>query len=108
MCDAIEHMLVITAIRRSLGIGIGVPGIIDMKTGMVIESPNLPDWTDYPVRADIEQRLKTVVVLENDVNVAALGEKWLGAAKDYDDMAMLTLGTGVGGGPFCMARSGTA
>jgi len=60
MCDAIEQML--TKYRNSakmLGIGIGVPGIIDMKTGMVIESPNLPDWTDYPVRADIEQRLKT-------------------------------------------------
>ncbi|MGD0213545.1 MAG: ROK family protein, partial [Terriglobales bacterium] len=46
----------------------------------------------------IEQRLKTVVILENDANVAAFGEKWLGAAKDYSDVAMLTLGTGVGGG----------
>ncbi len=50
------------------------------------------------MRAEIERRLKTVVILENDANVAALGEKWLGAAKDVDDMAMLTLGTGVGGG----------
>ena len=99
MCDAIENLL--AKYRNSatlMGIGIGVPGIIDMKTGMVMESPNLPDWTDYPVRAEIEQRLKTVVVLENDANVAALGEKWLGAARDYDNMAMLTLGTGVGGG----------
>lgn len=99
MCGAIEHVL--DKYRNSatlLGIGIGVPGIIDMQSGMVRESPNLPDWTDYPVRAEIEQRLKTVVILENDANVAALGEKWLGAAKDYDDMAMLTLGTGVGGG----------
>jgi len=99
MCDAIEHLL--EKYRNSatlMGIGIGVPGIIDMKTGMVRESPNLPDWTDYPVRGEIEQRLKTVVILENDANVAALGEKWLGAAKEYDDMAMLTLGTGVGGG----------
>ena len=75
-----------------------LPGIIDMQTGLVRESPNLPDWVDYPARAAIEQCLKTVVILENDANVAALGEKWLGAAKDYDDMAMLTLGTGVGGG----------
>jgi glucokinase len=81
-----------------LGIGIGVPGIIDMQTGMVRASPNLPDWVDYPARAAIEQRLKTVVILENDANVAALGEKWLGAAKNFSDMAMLTLGTGVGGG----------
>jgi predicted NBD/HSP70 family sugar kinase len=39
-----------------------------------------------------------VVILENDANVAAFGEKWLGAAKDYSDVAILTLGTGVGGG----------
>ncbi len=99
MCDAIQGMA--DKYKNSaplLGIGIGVPGIIDMKTGLVRESPNLPDWVDYPARAAIEQRLKTVVILENDANVAALGEKWLGAAKDFSDMAMLTLGTGVGGG----------
>src|SRR5271165_3998058 len=99
MCDAIEHVL--EKYRNSatlLGIGIGVPGIIDMQSGLLRESPNLPGWADYPVRAEIERRLKTVVILENDANVAALGEKWLGAAKDVDDMAMLTLGTGVGGG----------
>ena len=81
-----------------MGIGIGVPGIIDMQTGLLRESPNLPGWAEYPVRAEIERRLKTIVILENDANVAALGEKWLGAAKDYSDVAMLTLGTGVGGG----------
>jgi glucokinase len=80
------------------GIGIGVPGIIDMRTGMLRESPNLPGWADYPVRAEIERRLGTRVILENDANSAALGEKWLGAAREVDDMAMLTLGTGVGGG----------
>jgi glucokinase len=81
-----------------LGIGIGVPGIIDMKTGMLRESPNLPGWAGSPVRAEIEHRLRTRVVLENDANAAALGESWLGAARDAEDMAMLTLGTGVGGG----------
>ncbi|MGA7291311.1 MAG: ROK family protein, partial [Terriglobales bacterium] len=99
MCDAIQRMA--DKFKDSaplLGIGIGVPGIIDMQTGLVRESPNLPDWVDYPARAAIEERLKTVVILENDANVAALGEKWLGAAKDYSDMAMLTMGTGVGGG----------
>jgi glucokinase len=99
MCDAIQRMG--EKYRNSaplLGIGIGVPGIIDMQTGVVRESPNLPDWVDYPARAAIEERLKTVVILENDANVAALGEKWLGAARDYSDVAILTLGTGVGGG----------
>jgi len=99
MCDAIQ--LLSDKYRNSaplLGIGVGVPGIIDMQTGLVRESPNLPDWVDYPAHAAIEERLKTVVILENDANVAALGEKWLGAAKEYSDMAILTLGTGVGGG----------
>ena len=47
---------------------------------MLRESPNLPGWADYPVRDEIERRLGTRVILENDANVAALGEKWLGAA----------------------------
>jgi len=81
-----------------LGVGIGVPGIIDMQTGMVRESPNLPGWSDYPVRTEIERRLAAPVMLENDANVAAFGEKWLGAGRHVGDMAMLTLGTGVGGG----------
>ncbi|MGB9236451.1 MAG: ROK family protein [Terriglobales bacterium] len=99
MCAAIQQLL--DKYRNSatvVGIGIGVPGIIDMQSGLLRESPNLPGWADYPVRAEIEQRLKTMVILENDANVAALGEKWLGAARDFEDMAMLTLGTGVGGG----------
>jgi glucokinase len=99
MCDAIQRLS--AKFKDSaplLGIGIGVPGIIDMQTGLLRESPNLPGWAEYPVRAEIERRLNTIVILENDANVAALGEQWLGAAKNYSDVAMLTLGTGVGGG----------
>ncbi len=81
-----------------VGIGIGVPGFIDMAAGMVMESPNLPDWKSFPVRDEIEKRLGAPVILENDANSAAMGEKWLGAAREYDNMAMYTLGTGVGGG----------
>lgn len=99
MCAAIQQMA--TKFRSGgelAGIGIGVPGIIELQTGMLHESPNLPGWEDYPVRDEIERRLRTTVVLENDANAAALGEKWLGAASSVDDMCMLTLGTGVGGG----------
>ncbi|HEU4416686.1 MAG TPA: ROK family protein [Candidatus Angelobacter sp.] len=99
MCSAIQQ--IVTRLRGSgelAGIGIGVPGIIELQTGMLRESPNLPGWHDYPVRDEIERRLGTTVVLENDANAAALGEKWLGAAATVDDMCMLTLGTGVGGG----------
>ena len=99
MCQAIESLR--TKYRGSgqlAGIGIGVPGFIDMAAGMVMESPNLPDWKSFPVRDEIERRLSTKVILENDANSAAMGEKWLGAARQFDHMAMYTLGTGVGGG----------
>jgi glucokinase len=99
MCDAIEQ--VHTKYKDSgqlSGIGIGVPGFIEMATGMVMRSPNLADWTNFPVREVIERQLGTHVILENDANVAAMGEKWLGAGREVEHMAMYTLGTGVGGG----------
>jgi len=99
MCKNVRAMAVkFGGAGRAAGIGIGVPGIIDRQTGMVHESPNLPGWRDYPVRDEIERRLGTKVILENDANAAALGEKWLGVASEVDDLCMLTLGTGVGGG----------
>lgn len=99
MCDAVRALATRAAAAGPLhGIGIGVPGIIDMRTGLLRESPNLPGWHDYPVRDKIEQNLGTTVVLENDANAAALGEFWQGAARDVGSMCMITLGTGVGGG----------
>jgi glucokinase len=99
MCDAIQQVVTKYVGKANLhGIGIGVPGIIDLETGMLYESPNLPGWDHYPVREEIERRLQTKVILENDANAAALGEKWLGAARDFPSMCMITLGTGVGGG----------
>jgi glucokinase len=98
MCDAIQRLTdQYRGSGRFIGAGIGVPGIIDMETGMMRKSANLPGWSDYPVRDEIERRLGARVFLENDANVAALGEKWLGAARDVDNMAMVTLGTGIGG-----------
>ncbi len=99
MCEAIRRLAHKYEGSGALqGIGIGVPGIIDMKTGTLRESPNLPGWAESPVRAQIEQMLGARVILENDANAAAFGENWLGAARNVEDMAMLTLGTGVGGG----------
>jgi glucokinase len=99
MCEGILHLAKKFENAGHLaGIGVGIPGIIDMTTGMLRESPNLPGWADFPVHAEIEKRIGAPVILENDANSAALGEKWLGAGRDFDEMAMLTLGTGVGGG----------
>src|SRR5580658_4580134 len=104
MCDAIQRLSAkYKESGKLLGAGIGVPGIIDMQTGMLRKSANLPGWEEYPVRAEIERRLRSSntdvrVVLENDANVAALGEQWLGAARGVPNMAVVTLGTGIGGG----------
>jgi len=99
MCDAIEQVRTRYKGTGTLsGIGVGVPGFIDMATGMVMRSPNLADWTNFPVRDVIQQQLGTPVILENDANVAAMGEKWLGAGRGVEHMGMYTLGTGVGGG----------
>jgi len=80
------------------GIGIGVPGFILLKEGIVRNSNNLACLDDFPLRAEIERRLGAHVILENDANAAALGEKWMGAGRDVDDLVLLTLGTGIGGG----------
>jgi glucokinase len=105
MCDAIKTLSAkFTTTGALMGVGIGVPGIIDMATGMLRESPNLPGWHDYPVREEIERRLHSRVILENDGNAAAFGEFWLGAARDVDSCCMFTLGTGVGGGIILNGR----
>jgi glucokinase len=99
MCNAIHR--VNAQYQRDgkfLGAGIGIPGIIDLDAGMVRKSANLPTFSGYPVRAEIERRLGARVYLDNDANFAALGEKWMGAGRGVANMAILTLGTGIGGG----------
>ncbi len=98
MCEAIGDLTRRMRDSTLLGIGIGVPGIINLSTGLIRQSPNLPGWNDFPVQADIERRLGTRVVLENDANAAALGEKWVGTGRNVSGLCMLTLGTGIGGG----------
>ena len=80
------------------GIGMGVPGFILLKEGVIRNSNNLPFLENFPIRDEIETRLNTFVILENDANAAALGEKWMGAGQGVDDLVLLTLGTGIGGG----------
>jgi glucokinase len=81
---------------------VGVPGIIYAQTGMLRQSPNLPGWENFRVRDAIASRLggkaEVSVLLDNDANLAAFGEQWLGAGRDVSSLCLLTLGTGVGGG----------
>lgn len=80
------------------GVGIGVPGFIRIKEGVIAGSNNLKVLEGFPMRDAISQGLGTSVILENDANAAALGECWMGAGKEVDDLVLLTLGTGIGGG----------
>jgi glucokinase len=80
------------------GIGVGVPGFIRMKEGLITNSNNLPYLENVPIRDVLSAKLETRVILENDANAAALGEKWMGAGRGVDDLVLLTLGTGIGGG----------
>jgi glucokinase len=80
------------------GIGVSVPGFILLKEGVIRNSNNLSSLEDFPIRDELSKRLNAPVILENDANAAALGEKWIGAGRTVNDLVMITLGTGIGGG----------
>lgn len=80
------------------GVGIGIPGYIRMQTGVVVGAANLPGLDGFPIRDEIQHLLGTTILIENDANAAALGEKWMGAGRDVNDLLLMTLGTGIGGG----------
>jgi glucokinase len=80
------------------GIGIGVPGIIIAETGEVSLAPAL-DWQEFPLRARLKERYSYPIVIENDVNLAALGEVWFGSEDcDEQNLVLIAIGTGIGAG----------
>jgi len=81
-----------------VGIGLGVAGLIDRKRGRVFISPNLHAIEGIDLVREIRNRFNVPVMIENDANVAALGEKIAGTGKGFDNFVLLTLGTGIGGG----------
>ena len=98
MVESIRTLQARHGMDKLAGVGVGVPGFIRMKEGVIAGWNNRPAFNGYPVRDEIEKRLGKKVILENDANAAALGEKWMGAGREVDDLVLLTLGTGVGGG----------
>lgn len=79
------------------GVGMGIPGSMNIETGVVAYNNNL-GWFNLPVKDLMEEILHLPVKITNDANAAALGETMFGAGKNYETSVMLTLGTGVGGG----------
>jgi glucokinase len=102
--EAIEDLRQRMGERRLAGVGIGVPGFILIEKGIIVGSNNLAFLDNFPLRDEIEKRLGTPVILENDANAAALGEKWMGTGTDVNDLVLLTLGTGIGGGIIYQGR----
>lgn len=98
MVEAIVALRKRCGTAKLAGIGVAVPGFIRLKEGVIGNSNNLASLENFPIRDELARRLGTQIILENDANAAALGEKWIGAGRGVDDLVLLTLGTGIGGG----------
>lgn len=98
--DGVQAMLdEISAPVESLkAIAAGAPGVTNVGDGIVVATSYLMGWRNVPFRALLEDTLHVPAAIDNDVNLAALGEKWLGAAQHANDFVFLGIGTGVGAG----------
>ncbi len=84
--------------KNVVGIGIGVPGLVDEEKGIAYGVQNIPSWKEMPLKYHIEKEFNIRVSVANDANCFALGEKTFGKGRDYKNMVGLVLGTGLGAG----------
>jgi glucokinase len=100
ICDGVDHLLQQASVPRNAlkAIGAGAPGITDVDEGRVIATSYLMGWRDVPLAAMLEAALEAPVAVDNDVNLAAVGESWMGAAQGARDFVFLAIGTGIGAG----------
>ncbi len=82
---------------RLLGAALGVPGIIDSRENLVRLAPAL-DWRNFPLLEKLNARINLPVLVENDVNLAAMGEHWFGGGQEVENLVMVAIGTGIGAG----------
>jgi len=78
-----------------------VPGPLDPHTGVIIETPNIPAWTNYPLAELLSKKYNVPAYIGNDANMAVLGEWLYGAGQGHHDIVYLTISTGIGGGVIC-------
>ena len=93
-----------TPLRKVLHLTAGAPGITNVDTGVVLSAPNLDEWNDVPLRGLLERGTGIPCLVDNDTNLAAVGEYWRGAARGVSDFIFIALGTGVGAGIFVNGR----
>ncbi|HEM3468106.1 ROK family glucokinase [Streptococcus suis] len=98
--DSIKHRFETHGLTKDdfLGVGMGSPGVVDSEAGTVIGAYNLNWKTLQLVKDQFESALGLPFFIDNDANVAALGEQWVGAGNNNPNVVFMTLGTGVGGG----------
>jgi glucokinase len=87
-----------------LGVGVGCPGPLDTKAGIVFFAPNLPGWHNVPLRDMLEEQTGITVRLSNDANAAVLGEWYFGGGKGYSHIVYITISTGIGSGVIVDGR----
>jgi len=95
-CKIVEVISKLSKNQTIKGIGIGIPGSINVETGTVEVSPNLP-FSNFPLKKNLESDFKVPIAIGNDVNVGLLGEHWAGAASKYKHVVGIFIGTGIGG-----------
>lgn len=102
----INKMLDTTDINKEdiIGIGMGAPGPLDSKNGMITCPPNLTGWIDVPISELMGKHFSYPITLENDANAAGLAEKWVGAAQGCDNFTYMTVSTGIGAGVIVEGR----
>jgi glucokinase len=93
-----------TSLKKVLHITVGAPGVTNVDSGVVLSAPNLKDWNDVPLRTMVERETGIEATVENDTNLAAVGEHWRGSASGVEDFLFIALGTGVGAGIFLRGR----
>ena len=106
-CSLLEGMLTQTGLsaEKMYGIGIGVPGPVDFSVGTLVSPPIMPGWDCYPIIQTVQQWFPAAnVVVDNDVNVMALGEMTQGAAKAVENLIFVKIGTGIGAGIICEGK----
>jgi glucokinase-like ROK family protein len=107
VCKLLEKMTLDSGNRpgKLNGIGIGVPGPVDFSVGTLVSPPIMPGWDRYPIIETMQQWFPASnVVVDNDVNVMALGETYQGAGKGVDNLIFVKIGTGIGAGIICEGR----
>jgi glucokinase len=90
--------------KQLAAIGVGMPGAIDTHKGIITRSPNLPGWAGIPIRKILRHAFHVPIFLDNDANVACLGEKFFGAGKSFQNFIYITVSTGIGGGVVANGR----